>query len=132
MPNHRLARSALAAVCFSPALLLLASCEQKSVAMHQYISDQINQLKHADPKADLDAALAKGDFRFVALHGIGPMVPAVEDYDVEVVEKRYGIRYIENTTDKPQDEQEKELNTTAWGYAEKYNSLLRKTVRLEH
>jgi hypothetical protein len=132
MPNHRLVRSALAAVCFSPGLLLPASCQQKSVALKEYISDEITRLKYADPKADLDAALAKGDYRFLALKGIGPMVPAVDDYDIEVVQKRYGIRYIENTSEKPQDDQEKELGVVAWGYAEKYNTLLKKIVHLEH
>src|SRR5271169_4125818 len=111
MPIHRLVRFALAGACFSPALLLLASCEQKSANLRLYISDEITQLKYADAKADMNAALAKGDYRFVALHGLGPMVPAVDDYDIEVVQKRYGLRYIENTSDGPKDEQEKELNT---------------------
>jgi len=132
MPNHRLVRSALAAVCFSPGLLLVASCQQKSVALNQYISDEITHYKLADPKADLDAALARGDYRFLALKGIGPMVPAVDDYDIDMVEKRYGLRYIENTSDKPSDDQERQLSVVAWGYAEKYNSLLRKKVRMEH
>jgi hypothetical protein len=132
MPNHRLVRWAVAAVCFSPGLLLLSSCQQKSVALKQYISDEIDRLKYADPKADLDAALARGDYRFIALNGIGPMVPTVDDYDINVVVKTYGLRYIENTSDKPKDEQEKELGAVAWGYAEKYNSLLKKVVRLEH
>jgi len=130
MLNHRLVRSALAAVCLGP--LLLASCDQKSIALKQYISDEIARLKDADPKADLDAALSKGDYRFLALKGIGPMVPGVDDSDMDVVVKRFGIRYIENTSDKPRDEQEKELGIVAWGYAEKYNTLLRKIVRLEH
>jgi hypothetical protein len=132
MPNHRLARCALAAICFVPGLFLLASCEQKSMAMRHYISEEIARLKDADPKADLDAALVKGDYRFLALKGVGPMIPAVDDFDVEMVMKRYGLRYIENTSDKPRDDQEKELGIVAWGYAEKYNELLRKKVRFEH
>ena len=132
MPIHRLVRSVVTAICFGPGLLVLASCEQKSLAMRQYISDEITRMKEGDPKADLDAALAKGDYRFLALKGIGPMVPAVDDYDMDMVVKRFGLRYIENTSDKPQDEQEKELGTVAWGYAEKYNSLLRQKVRMEH
>ena len=132
MPNHRLVRFAFAAICFGTGLLILTSCEQKSLAMRQYISDEIARLKDADPKADLDAALAKGDYRFLALKGIGPMVPAVDDSDMDMVVKRYGLRFIENTSDKPQDDQEKELGTVAWGYAEKYNSLLRQKVRMEH
>jgi hypothetical protein len=131
MPTHRLVRPALAAVCFAPVLLLLASCEQKSAALRQYISNQITTLKDADPKADLDAALAKGDFRFLALRGIGPMVPAVGDKEIPAVESRYGLRYIDNTSDKPQDDQEKELEVVAWGYAEKYNTLLRKKLKLQ-
>lgn len=106
-----------------------ASCDKdRGPQRQQYIKDQITDLNNANVTKDVDAAVKKGDYRFVGVNDRGLMIPGVDDSDIKVIQARYGVRVIENTTDKPRTKQEEELQGVAWGYAAEYNKLLRRQL----
>jgi hypothetical protein len=85
-------------------------------------------LYHADPQRDLAAALARGDQRFVGLHGYADSVPGF-DSPYEDLPKRYGVRYLRGTSDAMTSEEDHRLNDLADQYAKKYNALLLQHLR---
>lgn len=81
---------------------------------------EMSQLAESDPTKDFDDAKRRNDIYFVALRGIGLMVPYVGDSY-----KQYGIeaRVVPGTSDVLSRE-ELELKKRVIVYAEKYNELV--------
>ena len=96
----------------------------KSAAVY---AAQADRLATADVAADVQAAMATGDDRFVAVMGVGLMVPGVPDYHENYADR--GVRMIENTSDIIENEEHLRLQLVAGRYAEQYNQLL--LARLE-
>ena len=59
---------------------------------------QIRDLEFASVTVDINAAISKNDFRFVAVMGYAMSVPGVPEYQEKYAAK-YGVRVIENTSD---------------------------------
>jgi len=105
-----------------PLILSVAALQGCSEKTAKY-ADQIRALESADVAAEVEAAVSKGDLRFVGVMGFGLLVPGVPDYQ-EKYAARYGVRVIENTSDAIENEEHRRLQDAAYRYAEKYNSLL--------
>ena len=85
-------------------------------------SAQIAQLESADVAKEVEDATARGDYRFVALHNIGLIVPGVLDYHATY--GKYGHRFVPNTSDCVVGDEHWRLQGVADRYAERYNTLL--------
>ncbi len=92
-----------------------------------FIKQTIVELERADPARDLQAALLRGDKRFVGVMGFALEVPGVEDYYEHY--KSYGVRVIEGTSDFIENDDIRRLNELAYKYALRYNRLLLETIR---
>lgn len=80
------------------------------------------KLRAADAAAEADAALAKGDRRFVGVMGIALAVPGVA-WSPEL-RQRYGVRLLEGTGDVISGEAQREYQLAAADYARRYNTRL--------
>lgn len=84
---------------------------------------QIKALESAVPAADLTAAWAASDRRFVGVMGVGLVVPGVTNY-YAVYDKSNGVRIIPNTSDAIESDEHARLRDVAHEYALRYNRLL--------
>jgi len=91
---------------------------------------KLRWLYSADPQQDLLKALSRGDRRFIGVYGLGPTVPGIGADDPLC--KRYGVRYLEGTSDAIRSEEDWKLNDLADKYAENYNLLLLEHLRRRH
>lgn len=80
---------------------------------------ELERMETADPKADLDVAIAANDFRFVGVYGIGFWCPEADHRD-----KVYGTKGINGTSDFSVNDRHFDLNCKASRYARAYNKLL--------
>ena len=80
-------------------------------------------LDSADPRRDLSASLARGDTRFLGIHGYTSFVPGVD----RSIASHHGVRYLDGTSDAIRGPEHARLNRLASTCAERYNKLL-----LEH
>jgi hypothetical protein len=83
---------------------------------------QIEKLESADIAAEVEAALAKGDRRFIGVMGVGFMVSGVPDYSKKYA--RADVRVLPNTSDAIDGPEHLRLQEAARRYAEQYNKLL--------
>ncbi|MCA1652346.1 MAG: hypothetical protein LC753_19490 [Acidobacteria bacterium] len=92
-------------------------------------ADQLRWLDRADVKADFHATVQKKrDTRFLAVRGIGRMIPG-SDYGKSFgLVARYGYRDIEGTSDVG-DAEHARLCRKALVYAAEYNEMLTKYLR---
>jgi len=80
-------------------------------------------LNDADPERDLDAALARGDRRFIQCMGVGAYTPRV-DHSEPLVKQR-GVRPLGiGATDYSENEEHYRAIQKALDYAQEYNTLL--------
>ena len=84
----------------------------------------------ADPDADLQEALARGDRRFVGLAGPTLLVLGVEDY-AERYQDSYGVRLLAVKEESPADSGGVLANLAAYRYALRYNQQLLAIIRSE-
>jgi hypothetical protein len=99
-------------------LLLIAT------GCHQPKSDPIKILKwveSADPIADANLAIAKGDFRLKGINGLGLMIPGTDLPQYEEATKTKNVISIEGTSDVVYGEEHLRLIDLAFKYAEAYN-----------
>ena len=82
--------------------------------------DQLQWLYKVNPEKDANQAIAKGDFRLMAVYGYTLIVPGIKG-DYRKYEKTYGIHPIEGTSDFIKNNEHGKLNALAKKYAEKYN-----------
>jgi hypothetical protein len=103
---------------------------QDRLHMQQHTAHSARELKRyetADPNADLQAAIKKGDLRFLAIKGYTLTVPGVEDYKSKYANK-YSYRILEGTSDVVNGPEDLRFQSIAQRYAEKYNRLLLKHI----
>lgn len=91
---------------------------------------KLRWLYSANPQRDLKEALSRGDRRFIGVYGFAPTVPGIGPENPLC--KRYGVRYLEGTSDAITSEEDYKLNDLAEKYAEKYNLLLVQHLRRGH
>jgi hypothetical protein len=87
--------------------------------------EQMQWLWRADAQRDLFAALARGDKRFVGVYGVASEVPGVTDSRLV---RRFGVRFIDGTSDVRATPESRRLNILARDYARRYNKLLLRHV----
>lgn len=104
-----------------------ASAEKSSLS--QPVTDKfgLKQYVSADAVVDAEAAMGKGDFRFLAVCGYTIVVPGVDDYKVKY-STEYPYRIIEGTSDTIAGPSDRELQLQVRDYAEKYNRTLVKHI----
>lgn len=113
---------------------MLAGCASDSPEQHSTRASILDSpeevlslrwLDSADLQRDLTAALTRDDTRFIGVYGYAPFTPGVE----RSVASRYGIRYLQGTSDAIQNHEHFRLNQLASSYAEQYNKLLLQRLR---
>ena len=107
---------------------VLPDGQEQGRSRHQYIKDQIEDLGNANIPKEVEAAVNKGDYRFVGINDLGVMVPGIDDSDLKVAQSRYGVRVIENTTTRASDQGAGRVADRRLGYALQYNKLLRAKI----
>jgi len=92
------------------------------------MAGELRRLESDDPAADVTAAIARGDLRFLGIAGYTVTVPGVlsvsgqpSNKDNERLVGRHGVRVIEGTSD---DKAVIAFQLAAIRYAERYNTLL--------
>lgn len=83
---------------------------------------ELNEIEGANPARDLQAAVARKDFRFVGIWGYTVEVPGLNENDKRIQEQ--GVRMIEGTSDALTNELAAKFQEKARSYAERYNHLL--------
>lgn len=80
---------------------------------------ELQYYEKANPYDDLNTSIEKGDLRFIALMGIGIVIPGVSEYHEEY--SAYNYKVIKGTSDVIQSYEHGRLTTIANYYAGKYN-----------
>jgi hypothetical protein len=110
----------------------VAKSPQNEVPMQRHTARSESQLKQyetANPDAEFQLAIKKGDFRFLAIRGYTLIVPGVEDYKSKYARK-YSYRILQGTSDVVNGPEDLRLQAAAQRYAERYNRLLLKHILL--
>jgi len=82
-------------------------------------------VEFADPVEDVNRAVAAGDFRFVAIDGLGRFVPFIDDNYPEMSSALGDdLKVVRGTSDFNQSYWEEKVNAIARVYAENYNLIL--------
>lgn len=88
-------------------------------------SFRLPEIEHANPYDDLKSAVAKGDYRFIALYGEGKYYPGTELMpDFEKNYGDYGYKSVYGTSDAVSSYEQGRLTAIAQYYAKRYNSKL--------
>jgi len=95
--------------------------QKESKSPEPQVIQELRWLDGANPVADAKAALAKGDHRLRAVHGLTTIIPGTDRKDFSSLEKKYGINPISGTTDGLLNDEHGGLVLLAAEYAEKYN-----------
>ena len=77
-------------------------------------------LEKADPERDALKAIARRDYRFLGVYGFAPFTPAV----APEIASRYGVKYIEGTSDAIRGRRDVHYHHLAKMYAAQYNTVL--------
>jgi hypothetical protein len=106
--------------------LLAVASLTLACSLHAQVTS-VRQIEGADPQRDFKAAIARGDFRFVAVNGfVGGVVPGTDQSGTDrALIAAHGKRTIQGTSDY----MDARLHQLAWKYAETYNGLLLEHLR---
>lgn len=85
-------------------------------------------IEYRSPIADLRARLVVGDHRFLALHGVGYVIPGVPEEE-EDLQARHRLRFVQGTSDAIVSDEHLRLQAVAYEYAKKYNAELLRQIR---
>jgi hypothetical protein len=111
------------------AILGLGACGQSAVRNREPEAIHMTGLLGAKAERDAQQALDDGDYRLLAVLGIGASVPGT-DYSYYDVQSACGVRIIEGTSDSRDWLGDVWLNDNARAYAERYNqSIVRAAPR---
>jgi len=111
-------------------LSINSSCTERKKQTSANPVEQLRWLCKANPEQDAKQAIAKSDFRLMAVYGYTLIIPGTKG-DFKKYEKFYGIRPILGTSDAIQNEEHGTLNALASEYALKYNRIILKQKKLE-
>ena len=104
-------------------LLLAVSINGCATAMNDY-EQQLQWVENADASADANAALEKGDFRFMAMAQRGTVIPGVDANKMRQYELHCGVKFIEGATDAIRSDEQLRLMKKAFEYAGRYNKII--------
>jgi hypothetical protein len=93
------------------------------------LPEELVGLQNADPIADCEAAVRKGDFRFLAMRGYSTYIPGMEN-DTNLATRPEAFRVIEGTGDVIYGHEHARLQGCARDYARRYNCEMRKRLPL--
>ena len=82
------------------------------------VVDEMLWLNQADPMEDFENAIARSDFRFIGLYGVGAYVPVV---NIQCLNPEKDINFIKGTSDALEGYEHAKLNAIAQVYADNYN-----------
>ena len=107
------ARKAMVAfilVCLMVAGLPVAHAQAGHSDDDENVVQLLGWLNSADPAADVQAAIAKKDYRFIGVMGYTTEVPGLSDRELQ---RKYGVRVLEGTHDYSRSEAEERLQRLA-------------------
>jgi hypothetical protein len=104
-------------------LLLAVAINGCATAMNDY-EQKLQWVEGADAIADAKAALAKGDFRFMAMAQRSTVIPGVDTNKMRQYELYCGVKFIEGATDAIRSEEQLRLMKKAFEYAGRYNKII--------
>lgn len=97
----------------------------------EVLGGTLASLNLANPTADLDTNLAKGDKRFIGINGYTCTTPGVSNEEYSLVHSaRYGLRCLAGTSDNMESEHHKAPIEKAIEYAQKYNNELLRRIHI--
>gem|GEM_PF-4211682 len=107
--------------------LCLTSCkpkrtDAKSLFPPDHFRKEIAKLQKADVAADVNAAFARMNFRFLQVVGKTGVIPGVKWTDEMRV--RYGVQILDGTGDRIYGKDHRQFKKVARDYAERYNKLM--------
>ena len=108
-------------------LLLVTSitgCATNTRAMSE-AEKQLLWVQDANPQQDAEAALAKGDFRLMALAQRSLVIPGIDLESSRKYELKCGVIIMQGVSDVIRSEQHLELMKLAHSYALKYNAFIK-------
>jgi outer membrane lipoprotein LolB len=95
----------------------------------EVLSETLASLNLANPTADLEANLSKGDRRFIGINGYTCTTPGANNEEYSLVHSaQYGLRCLAGTSDNIESEHHKVLIEEATDYARKYNTELLRRI----
>ena len=96
------------------------------------LNRRADSLAALDPAAELRKAINRGDLRFIAVCGLVCAPPGVDPADSVVLAaiRSRSLHYIEGTSDVLANDAVARLNRVATDYADRYNRLLVRHLRL--
>jgi hypothetical protein len=106
----------------------LSACAIDSIAMSEY-EKKLQWVKQADAELDAKAALAKGDFRLLAMAQRGMFIPGVDQDLTAQYELKCGIRLVDGYTDAVRGEEHLRLLKMAHTYALHYNEIIKTSCK---
>ncbi len=86
---------------------------------------QLSWIRDADPQQDASAAIARGDFRLMAMAQRSLVIPGVDREDSYRYELKCGINIMQGVTDVIRNQDHLELMKLAHRYALKYNAYMK-------
>ena len=109
-------------LAISICIVWLPGCEDKDSSRYRR---QTRVLRSANVAADVNAAVAKGDSRFLSTMGFAQSWPGVPvDPAGQTLIKQFGWRFIDGSSDVVESDAHGEFKEVAAAYAEAYNTLL--------
>ncbi len=104
-------------------LLLAVTLNGCASAMNDPASG-LQWVETANPVADAQAALAKGDFRFMGIARRSTVIPGVDTDKMRQYELHCGVKFIEGAGDTIRDQEQLRLMKRAFEYAGRYNQII--------
>lgn len=116
--------------CSQPQQQAQTETQQQPTQAMETLPENLKQfawLQGADSKVDAEAAVAKKDFRLLAVSGRGLMIPGIAVEDREAAKNKCGIRYMEGMGDVIQPDPEfRKWRKKGSEYAKAYNAIVHK------
>jgi len=95
-----------------------------TTAYARFLRAQLDSVRAANPTADAEAALARGDYRLVGIQGYSLQVPGLNPRDWERYGSTYGFRVVAGTDEITRSNDQWALQGAAYRYAQAYNRLV--------
>lgn len=118
----------LKALIVVTAMGVISGCVSGS-AMTDY-EQQLQWVIDANPQQDAEAAMAKGDFRLMAMATRGITIPGVDNDLSAKYELKCGINRMPGVTDVIRSQKQMELIKKAHSYALKYNAIIKTRCKI--
>jgi len=88
-------------------------------------TQELRWLYSAIPQVDVNSAIAREDFRFRSINGVGAVVPGIY---INCLDRATQINPIKGTSDVNESREHEKLNKLAVKYAKSYNTKMLKHI----